>query len=373
MKIQKISFEQFDLFYKRLKLPTTYDEEFLYSLFESLIDSYNENFSKDVATAGFKNINSYQLFLYLLAEYEYFSFNKTKEEIDKLNEDDNILSTIISISLDKYLTNEKIDLNEKYYATKYSPNISTLNLYLNFMNKINLQYSLNRPDKSLLADILMKCIKISRCSLDLLVDGFESEAFSVWRTLHETECILLLLVTYKEPIIKKYLTHMNYSIAYRHGIADKELNDKIFDEIKTQLKDLNLKSKDMKKFIEYGYLFAIPNIKLDVDFKLNFRDGVEKLAGLSQYSKLYEYSSEIAHSSPLMIYSNEKTLFHLTLISLYEVFFRIEKIFTSHYLKAIDNENIKSNYLKMRNIYYQQMLVIYKREKEIYKLLEKSK
>jgi hypothetical protein len=121
----------------------------------------------------------------------------------------------------------------------------------------------------------------------------------------------------------------------------------------------------MKKFIEYGYLFAIPGIELDKDFKLNFRDGVEKLAGLSSYSQLYEYSSEIAHSSPLMIYSNEKNLSHLTLVALYEVFFRIESIFTNNYLSRLNDLSIKNAYIQMRNLYYSQIVECYKRENEL--------
>lgn len=371
MSIFKPSFDQFKNFYNSLNEKKEYDIEFLYSLFESQIDSYNDNLSSSAVDSIFSNINPYQLFLYLFSEYKYVTYYKTEEEINKINDDDNFLSTIISISLDKYLTNEKIDLNETYFATKYSPNISTLSLYLNFMTKITLNFSKRNPHESLLADILMKCINISRCSLDLLVDGFENESLSVWRTLHETECILYLLIKYKQPMIEKYLKHMNYAMAYRH-MFDVEKTDKIFENIKSEMKDLNLKSKDMKKYIEYGYLFAIPDIKLDVDFKLNFRDGVEKLADLQQYSKLYEYSSEIAHSSPLMLYSNERYLFHLTLISLYEVFFRIEKVFSSYYLANLTDDVIKNNYLQMRNIYYAQMRAIYINEKNIYENLTKK-
>ena len=365
MKLTGISFEVFDNIYKQLKLPSKYDESFLYELFETLVDSYNHTNFDNIDGNLLKNINSVKLFLYMLAEYDFFAGPLDEEKIKELNKNENILSMIVSMALDKYITNEKINLNEVLYVSKYSSNISSLMLYLNFMIKVMNQYSLNRPDKSLLSDILLKCCKISKCSLDLLVDGFETEAFSVWRTLHETECVLRLLVTYKEPIIKEYLVHMNYSLAYRKGIKDKALVDAIFVEIKDKLRSHNLKSKDMKKFIEYGYLFAVPGKELDKDFKLNFRDGVENLAGLSQYSALYEYSSEIAHSSPLMIYSNEKTLSHLTLVSLYEVFFRIEKIFTNHYLNSINDETVRKAYLQMRGLYYGQIVECYKRENNL--------
>ena len=365
MKIRNIPYEVFDKMYKQLNLPSKYDESFLYELFESLVESYNSTNFENIDGNLLKNINSTKLFLYMVAEYDFFASPLDEKKIKEMNSNDNILSMIISMALDKYITNEKINLNEILYVSKYSSNISSLMLYLNFMIKVMNQYSLNRPDKSLLSDILLKCCKISKCSLDLLIDGFETEAFSVWRTLHETECVLRLLVTYREPIIKEYLIHMNYSLAYRKGIKDKAIVDSIFVEIKDKLRSHNLKSKDMKKFIEYGYLFAIPEKEFEKDFKLNFRDGVEKLAGLSQYSSLYEYSSEIAHSSPLMIYSNEKTLSHLTLVSLYEVFFRIEKIFTNHYLNSINDESIRKAYLQMRGLYYGQIVECYKRENNL--------
>ena len=365
MKIRNIPYEVFDKMYKQLNLPSKYDESFLYELFESLVESYNSTNFENIDGNLLKNINSTKLFLYMVAEYDFFASPLDEKKIKEMNSNDNILSMIISMALDKYITNEKINLNEILYVSKYSSNISSLMLYLNFMIKVMNQYSLNRPDKSLLSDILLKCCKISKCSLDLLIDGFETEAFSVWRTLHETECVLRLLVTYREPLIKEYLIHMNYSLAYRKGIKDKALVDSIFVEIKDKLRAHNLKSKDMKKFIEYGYLFAIPEKEFEKDFKLNFRDGVEKLAGLSQYSSLYEYSSEIAHSSPLMIYSNEKTLSHLTLVSLYEVFFRIEKIFTNHYLNSINDESIRKAYLQMRGLYYGQIVECYKRENNL--------
>lgn len=38
-------------------------------------------------------------------------------------------------------------------------------------------------------DILHKGFRMCDCIIQLLFSGFETEAFSTWRTLHETECI----------------------------------------------------------------------------------------------------------------------------------------------------------------------------------------
>ena len=52
--------------------------------------------------------------------------------------------------------------------------------------------------------------------------------------------------------------------------------------IKDNMRSMGLKSKDMKRYIEYGWLFAIPGIAESPEFKLNFRDGVERAASLTQ-------------------------------------------------------------------------------------------
>ena len=98
------------------------------------------------------------------------------------------------------------------------------------------------------------------------------------------------------------------------------------------MKEHDLKSKDMKKYIEYGWLYAIKDIEKKEGFKLNFRNGLELAASLDSYSQDYEMSSEVAHSSPLLIYSNK-------------IFFKNVTILRSY--KNIDS----SSYEKMRNRY----------------------
>ena len=56
-----------------------------------------------------------------------------------------------------------------------------------------------------------------RCIVLLLNNGYETEAFSTWRTLHENECILTVLVRYGNPAIKSYLNWDNASEAILAG------------------------------------------------------------------------------------------------------------------------------------------------------------
>lgn len=369
MKLKEIKKETFLKLVKDLNIPSRYDPEFLYTLLSDFFNSINEDDSG--IFDNFNELNQLQLMFYILSELIYFTESLDDKTFNEKINDQDFLSVITSSALDKYIAVEKIEVKDPIFVSKYSPCISTLKIYLKFMAKSLGEFKAQNPVDKLINDYLLKAISISRCSLDLLVDGFESEAFSTWRTLHETECIITLFMKYQKEVVPAYLKHMTYSAAFRN-MYSKEKCDEIFVQIKSEMRNFDLKSKDTKKYIEYGYLTAIPDIKLDQDYKLNFRDGVEKLAGLSSYSKLYEYSSEIAHSSPLMIYSDQKNLFHLTITLIYEVFFRLEKIFDIFFYNTKNETQIKI-YNRMKPVYKSQMIYIYNKEKDIYLKLSSNK
>ena len=222
-------------------------------------------------------------------------------------------------------------------------------------------YQKNDPKSTLLTDLLMKSVSISRCILSLIIEGYETEAFSSWRTLHECESTLMVFEKYGDPVITRYLIHMQYGIVFKKEDLTDEFGNKIFADMKEEMKKYSLKSKDIKKFIEYGWLYAIPGVKDDETFKLNFRDGLQKVAGLSMYSDRYEMSSEIIHSTPMLIYSNKEYFYYITLLSLYESFFRLEKVFVSIFSKRVSEEQM-NKYIEMRKVYYAQLVNIHKRE-----------
>ena len=138
--------------------------------------------------------------------------------------------------------------------------------------------------------------------------------------------------------------------------------------MKEEMRQKELKSKDIKKYIEYGWLYQILPKGME-NFKLNFRDGLEKLAGLEIYSKRYEISSEIVHSTPLLIYSNKEYFYYMTLLSLYESFFRLESVFVSLFSKNVSQDQMHQ-YQEMRKIYYAQLVAIHKRELQTFKNLQ---
>lgn len=349
--------EQFNSLLEALKVPDVLDKEFLYVLYSDAKES-SESFAENNNIIAKLNVNDVMLTLYLANEHFFYLLTHQNIKEKDLIDDEKYEQLILSIGLDKYYTNEHLSYKNSSFSNRFQPEISTISLYINFILGMLSRYKQGEPKQTLIVDILQKGFSMAQCIVSLLIGGFETEAFSTWRTLHENECILLTLVRYGQNVINEYLKHMNYAVCFRGGMPTKEDTDRVFFQIKEEMKAHDLKSKDMKRFIEYGWLYAIPEIEQEEGFKLNFRDGVERAAKLRDYSKVYEMSSEIAHSSPLLIYSRKDYFYLITLLNLYESFFRIEKVFSTLYISTVSKIEQES-YLKMQKLYKNELLAAY--------------
>ena len=362
--------EQVTNYLKGIQVNVELDPDYIFDVYE-MANEFIGIVDKENAQIEVKEINQFELLLYCVGEYYYSVSHLNEAELARFKANEEYPSSMASVAADKYLSLSIFNHVEKKLGNRFVPPASSLNIYLNFMLNIVKGYKKNDPQSSLISDLLMKSLTISRCILEQLLSGYETEAFSSWRTLHECECTLILLDKYGAPLINKYLRHMNFGLAFNNTIPDKEQQDKIFYEMKEEMRGYGLKSKDIRKYIEYGWLYQIAD-KDDPSFKLNFRDGLEKLAGLEMYAKRYEISSEIIHSTPLLIYSNKEYFYYMTLLSLYESFFRLEKVFVSLFSKRVSEMQMRQ-YEEMRKVYYSQLVIIHKRELETFKNLQTNR
>ncbi len=360
MKTEKLNKQAFEEILNELNVPKDINKEYLYEIYDAVVDGINMVMSS-VTNYKFVPVNHVIVVLYIVNEYLYSVNSLIPEKKKEFINDDDLSSALASVCCDKYLTNEQLNYKSTSFLNRFNPPISTLCLYLNFTLTTIEKIQVKDNVSELIKRMLFKAFSLSKCITELLLGGYETEAFSTWRTLHENESIMTCLMKYGEPMFKEYFKHITYVLAYRHQMSQEE-QDKIFLKIKEEMKSHDLKSKDMKKFIEYGYLYVIEDFE-EKQLKLNFRDGVEKAAGLESYSKVYEMCSEIAHSSPLLLLSDKTYFMPLTLLNLYESFFRLEKIFES-YFKVYSSKEDFAAYEKLKGVYMNQLVAIYKDTKE---------
>lgn len=362
MPSQKIEKDAFIALLKSWNVPESFDFDFLYDTYLYSLEGVSNIAEQSSFVAGL-GLNPIQIILYLINEHGFYLSTHPNKSQEELKNDEEYQSFLASVALDKYFTNEHLAYRTGSLTNRFAPNMSTIDLYLNFILGMLSRYKQGDPSQTLIVDIMNKGFQVSKCVASLLEGGYETEAFSTWRTLHENECILHILVKYGAPVMERYLKHIKYGVAFRGGLATKEETDEAFVEIKETMKEVGLKSKDMKRFIEYGWLLGVKDVMKEEGFKFNFRDGVQRVAGLRNYSKIYEMSSEVAHSSPILIYSRKNYFYSIALLNLYESFFRLEKIFTSLYMSTVGEEE-RNRYIRMRQLYYWEILTAYEQEKK---------
>lgn len=322
-------------------------EGYLFGVFDNVVINVQ---SRLQSINSNKNLDLLVCLQYLVEEHIYNMNLMNKTFIEHFMDSKEYYDHLVKIVSDKIFFNEYFDYKVTTYIQRYNPLISTLTLYTNFIiNRFtHIPKNLNEVNVALQLDILKKGFLMIKSIISLLCDGFETEAFSTWRTLHEIECVAAILNKHPE-VGQVYFNHITYNQMYRQKERNEQL-DKFYEYIKSQLKKHDLKSKDFKKYLEYGWLYSVDNYEeLYPDMKLNFRKGVEYVAGLSQYSNIYEASSEIAHGSSLLVYSKKDIYCNMTLICLYETFIRMEKIFYSLVEEYDEKEN--NFYLKFKQVY----------------------
>ena len=361
--IEKIERQTFAKIVELVSKTNVEVEDFLYEIYSLSIESIITLTSSNIINAAL--VNQSELIFYIVGEYIYSVSNRNEEERKAFISNQDHITAIASVATDKYITLSMFNYKEKKHGNRFLPPTSSLELYLNFMLNILNNYHKNNPSFTLIVDLLTKSLSIARCVSSLLVGGYETEAFSNWRTLHECECTLVVIAKHYKECLPAYLKHMRYAMVFKKGHSDTEEEEKLFNQLKDEMRELNLKSKDMKKYIEYGWLYAIEEVKNDPSFKLNFRDGLEKIAGLSMYNERYEISSEIIHSTPMLIYSSKEYYYYLTLLSLYESFFRLENVFLILFASSVTKEDM-DKYQAMKSVYFTQLMNIHKREMEAF-------
>ncbi len=348
--------KNFDLICRFLKIPDNVDLEFLYKCYYQVVEALIAMLeSQNIPLLG--KIQPPVITAYILNEHLYSVAGLDDNKRHEMENNEKYVKKLCSIALDKYFTLGHLRYEEGLLTDRYYPPITLIQLYTSYVLHLLKKFAQKSPSQTLMVDILHKAFMMSDCITNLLVTGFETEAFSTWRTLHETECNAIIIFKYGQPIINAYLRHITYGLAFRNVLGSAEEQDQVFAEIKAKMKSLGLKSKDMKRFIECGWLYSIPDLDKYPDFRLNFRNGTEYIAGLSGMNSRYEMSSEIAHSSPLLIYSNREFFFYLSIVSLYESFLRMEALFNEIY-SATMSEKEKQEYQLMRDTYLPQLKIV---------------
>ena len=152
---------QFDIIVSQLTNSGDLDFDCIYKIYSYSSEAMQELVSNNILP-GLRNVNPLDIIYYSVGEYGYTTQGMSLEQKEKLRDDERYISSIASVVSDKYLSLSMFNHVEKKLANKYVPPVSSLNLYLNFILNILQSYEKNDPQSTLISDLLMKSVSISR-------------------------------------------------------------------------------------------------------------------------------------------------------------------------------------------------------------------
>ena len=124
--------EEFYSFMDSLQLPRELNRDFLFDCLATAMEG-GENLSAVNPRFSSFMINPAFLAMYLINEHIfYLSCHPEEKEADAIAKD-GYRDILISVSLDKYYTNEHLAYQMGSFTSRFSPTLSTIDLYLNFI------------------------------------------------------------------------------------------------------------------------------------------------------------------------------------------------------------------------------------------------
>ncbi len=342
------------------------DHDYFFARYLEVLEVY-DMIADQYPSYALQNLDNVRLMLYMINDY-FYRIDGVAQVEETIN-NEAFIALLVNSVVDKYAADVHFKYDPKRLMSQFYPPISTMNVFTNFILKKLELFKKQEPSKTLVIDMLNKAFGLVKAITTLLVNGFETEAFTTWRTMHELEATLIVLTKYGQNVINGYLEHMHYADAFNKVLPPEEC-DRVFVDIKSEMKAMALKSKDTKRFIEYGWLRYVPDID-KISLKLNFRDGMETIAELQDYNKMYQMASEVNHSSPLLIYSRRDYFALVTILNVYDSFFRLEKVFRIAYFSLLSDQE-KHHYDQVRSLYYYEMKRIQQKEVARYKKMLKK-
>ena len=207
--------------------------------------------------------------------------------------------------------NEHLNVEKFSNTSAYSPEIAAYNMACSYSLFILGSFSGQDRRMNGINNLFKKALVTVKSVINLLAAGNSCDAVILWRHLHELECVLITLNTKGEELFFRYVEHMEYFDLETKPNAE-ELQKRLSEESKTY----GIKEKNA--FINYGWLVHVEGFRegFGKEYRLNFKEGLQKVAGQSGRYAAYASASKILHPSAWVVAIPDDKFYLFTLLEL---------------------------------------------------------
>lgn len=305
----------FEAQFQRLSRITgrTPDKEFIREMYGRVKQSYLEELQRrkirlrELDGARLDEIVSYIFYYHL-----FHTSHLPAELVRKLESDEKYRSFMARDVAVYIVINEHLNVEKLSNTSVYSPEIAAYNMACSF--SLYVLGSLRGEDRRMngINNLFKKSMVTIKSVVNLLAAGNSCDAVILWRHLHELECVLIVLNNMGDELFFDYVRHMEYFDLENNPNAE-ALQARLSEECKAY------GVKERNAFINYGWLLYVNGFRegLGKEYRLNFKEGLQKIAGQSGRHAAYASASKILHPSAWVVAIRDDKFYKFTVFELY--------------------------------------------------------
>ncbi len=291
----------------------TANADFIREMYERVKDRYVEELQNRkirLRTLDGARLDEIVSYIYY---YHLFHTSHLPEELTKKLESDEKYREMLVRDVAVYIViNEHLNVEKISNTSEYSPEIAAYNMACSY--SLYVLGSFKGTDRRMngINNLFKKAMVTIKSVIHLLAAGNSCDAVILWRHLHELECVLIVLCTKGEDLFFRYIKHMEYFDMEGNPRAE-ELQQRLSEECKA------FGVKERNAFINYGWLEYVDGFRegFGKEYRLNFKDGLQKIAGLSARHAAYASASKILHPSAWVVTIRDDKFYKFTVFELF--------------------------------------------------------
>ena len=321
----------------------TYDSEFIRQMYARVKEQYVAELQKrKIRLRALDGARLDEIVSYIFYYHLFHTSHMPAELVKRLEGEEKYRDMLVRDVAIYIVINEHLNVEKISNTSVYSPEIAAYNMACSY--SLYILGSFKGQDRRMngINNLFKKSMVTIKSVINLLAAGNSCDAVILWRHLHELECVLVVLCTKGEGLFFQYIKHMEYFDMEENPNAE-ALQQRLSEECKA------FGVKERNAFINYGWLEYVEGFKevFGKEYRLNFKDGLQKIAGQSARHAAYASASKILHPSAWVVTIRDDKFYKFTVFELFRSLVNIVaqiKGYAQRYRENSDKRSECDNY-----------------------------
>lgn len=249
---------------------------------------------------------------YVFYYHRFYTSHLLPETVEKLERDEKYRAVLVHDVAVYIVINEHLNVEKRSNTSVYSPEIAAYNMACSY--SLFVLGSFRGEERRMLGldNLFKKALVTAKSVAQLLAAGNSCDAVILWRHLHELECVLIVLNTGEDRMFFEYVRHMEF-FDMEHNPDAEAVQARLSEECK------KYGIKERNAYVNYGWLVHLPGFceGYGKEYRLNFKDGLQKAAGQTARHAAYASASKILHPSAWVVAIRDDKFYKFTVFELF--------------------------------------------------------